>query len=223
MESFNKNWKNGKAGIILAAALTAFCVLPVKAQWVVTDPLNLAQGIVNSVKEIVETSTTAKNMISNFKETSKIFEQGKEYYDKLKKVNNAVKDAKKVHQCALLVYEIGEIYYTNFAKIIEDENFSENEVTAIGNGYGILMMESSDMLDELKKLLKDKITDDGLELNDAERMMLVDTLYNRLKRHRDLVSYYTKKNISVSYLRARKTGDTKRVLALYGTTDQKYW
>ena len=30
------------------------------AQWVVSDPGNLAQGIINTTKQIVQTSTTAK-------------------------------------------------------------------------------------------------------------------------------------------------------------------
>lgn len=57
------------------------CFGKVNAQWVVTDPTNLAQGIINSAKQIVQTSTTANNVINNFKETQKIFQQGKEYYD----------------------------------------------------------------------------------------------------------------------------------------------
>jgi len=48
----------------------------VNAQWVVTDPTNLAQGIINATKNIVHTSSTATNMINNFKETVKIYEQG---------------------------------------------------------------------------------------------------------------------------------------------------
>ncbi len=46
------------------------------AQWVVTDPTNLAQGIINATKNIVHTSSTASTMISNFQETVKIYEQG---------------------------------------------------------------------------------------------------------------------------------------------------
>ena len=52
-----------------------------KAQWTVIDPTNLAQSIVNSANEIVQTSTTAQNMWSNFQETVKIYKQGKAYYD----------------------------------------------------------------------------------------------------------------------------------------------
>jgi len=207
--------------VIIIVSIGLVCISSqINAQFVVADPLNLAQSIVNTVKQIVETSTTATNTINNFKETKKIFDQGKEFYDALKSVHNLVKDAKKVQQSVLLVGEIADIYVTNFQRIMNDENFSESEVTAIGNGYGILMMESTDMINELKEIIS---SSNGFSMTDAERMAIIDLVYNKLKRHRDLISYYTKKNISVSYLRARKTGDTKRVLALYGTADQKYW
>ena len=35
------------------------------AQWVVSDPGNLAQGIINASKNIIHTSKTATNMVSN--------------------------------------------------------------------------------------------------------------------------------------------------------------
>ena len=40
-----------------------------KAQWTVFDPSNLAQSIVNSAKEIVETSSTAHIMMNIFQES----------------------------------------------------------------------------------------------------------------------------------------------------------
>jgi hypothetical protein len=208
-----------KIRIIPVVVVAVLCSLPVKAQWVVTDPLNLAQSILNTAKQIIETSTTATNTLNSFKETSKLYQQGKEVVDALKKVHNLVKDARKVQKSVLLVGEISEIYVTNFQRIMDDKNFSESEVTAIGNGYGILMMETTDMINEVKEI----ISVNGLSMSDAERMAVVDLVYNKLKRHRDLVSYYTKKNISISYLRARKTGETRRVLALYGDVDAKYW
>ena len=78
--------------------LSAFIVpASVQAQWVVSDPGNLVQGIVNSVNEIVETSETAQNALSTWKETSKIFEQGREYYDKLRKVNDLISGLSLIH------------------------------------------------------------------------------------------------------------------------------
>ena len=51
------------------------------AQWVVSDPGNLAQGIINTAKQIVETAGTKANTLNGFLETQKIFQQGKAYYD----------------------------------------------------------------------------------------------------------------------------------------------
>ena len=65
---------------ILLSLLSALLLSGVaRAQIPVTDAANITQSIVNSVTELVQTSTTAENMIGNFKETMKIYRQGKEY------------------------------------------------------------------------------------------------------------------------------------------------
>lgn len=201
------------AALMLAVAPSA------NAQWVVTDPTNLASGILNSANEIVQTSSTVSNVIKNFNEVKKVYEQGKEYYDKLKAVSNLVKDARKVQQTVLLVGDVSEMYVTNFGKMMNDPNFSPQELTAIGNGYSALLNESTELLKELKQIIS--ATD--LSLNDKERMDVIDRVYRDVKEYHSLVRYYTNKNISVSYLRAKKKNDTQRVLELYGTANQKYW
>ncbi len=199
--------------LMLAVAPTA------KAQWVVTDPTNLAQGIINSANEIVQTSSTVSNVIKNFNEVKKVYEQGKEYYDKLKAVNNLVKDARKVQQTVLLVGDVSEMYIQNFSKMMNDPNFTPQELVAIGNGYSALLNESTELLKELKQI----VTSSSLSLNDKERMDIIDRVFKEVKDYHSLVRYYTNKNISVSYLRAKKKNDAKRVLDLYGTSNQKYW
>lgn len=189
------------------------------AQWVVTDPTNLASGIVNSANEIVQTSNTVSNVVKNFKEVEKVYNQGKEYYDKLKAVSNLVKDARKVQQTVLLVGNVSEMYVTNFGKMMNDPNFTPQELAAIGNGYSALLNESTELLKELKQI----VTASNLSLNDKERMDVIDRVYKEVKEYHSLVRYYTSKNISVSYLRAKKKNDAKRVLELYGTSNEKYW
>jgi hypothetical protein len=71
--------------------------------------------------------------------------------------------------------------------------------------------------------MKDVVNINGLSMTDAERMDIINYVYDRLKNHRNLVSYYTRKNISISYLRAKKAGDSDRVAALYGNANDKYW
>jgi len=204
--------------LVITVWVVLYC-FPLRAQWVVTDPANLAQGIVNTTKQIIETSTTAKNMISNFQETVKIYQQGKLYYDALKSVHDLVKDARKVRQTILLVGDISDIYVNSFQKMMADENFSVEELSAIALGYTKLLEQSSAVLTELKTVTSAT----GLSMSDAERMSVIDRIYAEVREYKNLVQYYTNKNISVSYLRAKKKNDTDRIMALYGSPSERYW
>lgn len=200
---------------VVLASFTA----QVRAQFVVADPAHIATSIVNSANQIVQTSSTVSNVIKNFQEVRKVYEQGKEYYDRLKAVHDLVRDAKKVRDAILLVGEIGDIYVNSFQKMLSDPHFRHEELTAISNGYTMLLGESADMIRELK----DVVNVNGLSMTDHERMDIINRVYDRLRNHRNLVNYYTRKNISISYLRAQKAGDTDRVMALYGSAEDRYW
>ena len=189
------------------------------AQWVVSDPGNLAQSIINSAKEMVETAGTKANTLNGFLETKKVFEQGKAYYDALKSVHDVVKGGAKVAKSISLVMEISETYVDNYQKMLSDGNYTPEELAAISSGYAMLIDESSDVLQDLKNVVN--VT--GMSLTDAERLAIIENAYRNLLNYRNLVRYYTNKTISVSYLRARKKNDMDRVMALYGTPNEKYW
>ena len=103
--------------------------------------------------------------------------------------------------------------------MLSDENFTFQELVAISNGYTMLLQESVDMLQDIRNVAN--VT--GLSMTDAERMQLINYTYDRLRKHRNLVAYYTRKNISVSLLRAKRAGDNDRVMALYGNAEHRYW
>lgn len=190
-----------------------------KGQWVVSDPTNLAQSIVNSSNQMVHTSTTSANMLNNFQETMKIYKQGKEYYDALRKVKNLVRNARKVQQCILMVGEISDIYVTSYRRMLADENFSPHELAAIAVGYTKIIEESANSLRELQ----DIVNPTDLSLTDKDRLEVVDAVYIILRKHRNLARYYTRKYISVSMLRARERGNSEQVMFLYGSEEDKYW
>ena len=205
-----------KAIILGVACLTAGAA---NAQWVVHDPGNLAQGIINTAKEMVETSATAQHTLDGFRETAKIFEQGRKYYDALKAVHDVVKGGVKVKKSIGLVADISEIYVRNYQKMLGDPNYTPDELETISFGYAKLLSESADILQDLKNVVN--VT--GMSLSDAERLAIIDQSYKRLLEYRNLVQYYTDKNISVSYLRAKKKKDADRVVALYGDAEDRYW
>lgn len=190
-----------------------------RAQWVVTDPGNLAQSIINMSDNIAHTSKTAVNTADNFAETVKIYQQAKQYYDALKAVNNLVRDARKVQEIILMVGDVSDIYVTNFQKMMGDENFSAKELDVIAYGYTQLLQESNGVLQDLKQV----INVSTLSMTDKDRMDVVDECYRSMRRCRNLVNYYTNKNIAVSYLRAKKKNDLDRVMKLYGDADAQYW
>ena len=116
------------------------------AQWVVTDPTNLAQGIVNTTKQIIQTSSTASNMIKNFQETVKIYEQGKKYYDALKSVNNLVKDARKVQKTILMIaHRLSTVRNMDRILVIRDGEIAEegkhDELLEKGGVYAAMWEE----------------------------------------------------------------------------------
>ncbi len=204
---------------ILLFIVIALFTKNAQAQFAVIDPSNIAQSILNTTKELAQTSRTVSNTLDTFKETKKVYEQGKQYYDALKSVNHLVKDARKVQKTLLLLGEITDIYVNNFQLMLSDKNFKADELTAIAHGYAMLLDESADILAELKNI----VNINGLSMSDAERMDRIDKAYDSISNYRNLVSYYTRKNISVSYLRSKKINDTERVVALYGSANDKYW
>ena len=208
-----------KVKILVLCMGCIFTGFTARAQWVVTDPGNLAQGIINAAKNIVHTSSTAGNMANNFQETVKIYKQGKEYYDGLRKVKNLVRDARKVQQTSLMVGDITDIYVNSFERMLGDPYFTPEELSAIALGYTKLLEESSHLLSDLKTV----VNENGLSMNDKERMDIIDRCYTDMLQYRALVQYYTNKNIGVSYLRAKKRNDLDRVMALYGSPNERYW
>lgn len=208
-----------KSRLIIMALTLLLSGHEVYAQWVVTDPTNFAGNIANTVKEIATASKTVNNTLNNFREVEKIYRQGKEYYDALQKVKTLVSDAYKVKETILMVSDISGIYVNSYKKMLSDKNFTPKELDAIAFGYARLLEESCECLKELK----DVVNVTSLSMTDKERMDVIDRVYRDVKEYKGLVNYYTNKNISVSYLRALKAGDTERVLSLYGTASERYW
>ncbi|MCD7900281.1 MAG: DUF4141 domain-containing protein [Bacteroides sp.] len=203
--------------ILFGLLVLAICgTYEAKAQWAVIDPSNLAQNILT----VGKTATTETNVINSFQEMQKIYSQGKEYYDKLKSVHNLIKDARKVKETVEMVSEISQIYATNFNKMLSDKNFSLKELEAISSGYAILLKESGNLLTDIKELVS---ASNGLSMTDAERMALIDEIYTKMWSYRNMVTYYSNKNIAVSFIRSKDKGDSDRVRALYGSPSERYW
>lgn len=137
----------------------------------------------------------------------------------LRKVNKLVRDARKVQRCMLLVGEISDIYVDGYRRLVTDTNFSVEELAAIAIGYKRIIEEAAGELKDLGEI----INPTDMSLTDKDRIDVVERVYGTLMRHRRLAGYFTRRCISVSLLRARTHRDMERVVALYGTDEQRYW
>lgn len=182
------------------------------AQFVVADPTAFSQRAVQQITNITEQIQQKYELVRQFQETNKIYTQGKEWYDGLKRVNQTVAEYQKIYETLQLTGEIVDLYATNIQRFRIDQNFSPREVGYITDGYGKLLKESSRLVDDLN--LGAKPT--GLSLTDKERLDMINTTYEKVREHKALVQYFTNKNISVSYLRAKKKNNTQGVMRLYG-------
>lgn len=204
---------------IAAIGLILFCTQRTNAQFIVNDPMNMATSISNTVKEIVQTSKTVKNTLDGFKEVEKLYGDTKKYYDALKTVNNLIGDAYKVKETLVMVGDITGIYVDAYKRMLSDTNFRPAELTAMASGYTRLLELSGESVKELKSIAQSG----SFSMNDKERMELINRIYEQVKEYKAITSYYTRKNISVSYIRAKKKDDARRVQELYGMDEHRFW
>lgn len=208
-----------KTKLFLTLLAVALLFGNANAQFVVTDPGNFAGNIANSIKEIATASKTVKNTLNGFKEVEKLYGDTKKYYDALKKVNNLIGDAYKVKETLVMVGDITGIYVDAYKRMLSDTNFRPTELTAMASGYARLLELSGESVKELKSIAKSG----SFPMNDKERMELIDRIYEQVKEYKAITSYYTRKNISVSYVRAKKKDDIRRVQELYGMDEHRFW
>ena len=205
--------------LILSIGLALLFTTKANAQFIVNDPINVATSIANTVKEIVQTSKTVKNTLDGFKEVEKLYGDTKKYYDALKKVNDLIGDAYKVKETLVMVGDITGIYVDAYRRMLSDPNFRPAELTTMASGYTRLLELSGESVKELKSVAKSG----SFSMNDKERMELIDRIYEQVKEYKAITSYYTRKNISVSYVRAKKKDDIRRVKELYGMDEHRFW
>ena len=208
-----------KTKLSLILLVFALLIGKANAQFVVTDPGNFAGNIANSVKEIATATKTVRNTLNGFKEVEKLYGDTKKYYDALKKVNNLIGDAYKVKETLVMVGDITGIYVDAYKRMLSDTNFRPAELTAMASGYSRLLELSGESVRELKSIVQSG----SFSMNDKERMEMIDRIYEQVKEYKAITSYYTRKNISVSYIRAKKKDDIRRVQELYGIDEHRFW
>lgn len=154
--------------IIFGAAFSSISY----AQLPVTDGANLIMKALDYVEFVNEAATS----LDNFKETTKIFEQGEEYYNALKNVHSIVKKSKNVEACIRLSSQTVSDYYSTYSKLSNDPNFSALQ-------RNVYRKQQENIVSAIAKNvsgLNNIITNTGMSLSDKERLDAIDTFHARI-------------------------------------------
>jgi len=200
--------------LMLFLLLTSLSV-KTKAQFVVSDPAALSQRAVQQYSNMIENIQRKLELVKGVAESKKIFDQGKAWYDALKKVSTSIQNYKKVYETLQTISQIASVYSNSYSRMKTDKNFSAAELVEIGNGYTKLIKESSSIVDDLMMGAQAS----NMNLTDKERFDIINSVYEKARKHKGLVEYYSNQYIQLSYVRAKKSNETKDVLKLYGITN----
>ena len=203
-----------KKVIILLLMVTGFTI-QAKSQIVIADPAGMSQRATQQYANMIESIQRKLQLVKGVAETKAIFDQGKAWYDALKQVSTTIQNYKKVYETLQTVSQIATVYANSFSRMKTDKNFSPGELTEIGNGYTKLIKESSSIIDDLMMAAKPS----NMNLTDKERFDIINDVYEKARKHKGLVEYYSNQYIQLSFVRAKKTNETKDVLKLYGLSN----
>jgi hypothetical protein len=179
---------------------------------IVSDPDLSAQKIIEGVAEYILYREQESGEEETNNKMAEISDQDRSWYNSLKQIKNSIAHYEKIYSIIQTIDDTRILIIQNLDRIRRDPNFSAQEIIQIASGYTKIITEGVRIIDDLNTISQE--TD--LSVTDKKRIDIIDKIYDRVGAYKALVQYYTKKNISISYLRAKKKNNQNRVQELYG-------
>lgn len=183
----------------------------VSAQWVVSDPTNLAQSVINTARTVGQSEATRGAVLENVANTEKIFEQTRQYYEYLRTVNSYIKDVYEVKHTIEMAAEITSLYNTNIRDLASNPLYKTDEISAITFGYSKILEKCASALADLKSI----VGTSRVSMTDKERLDVIERCHDKMLHYHKLLDYYTKKVQSVGMIRQETENSINTVISLY--------
>jgi len=135
-----------------------------------------------------------------------------EYYQELWQVKNVLRYYSAVKGVIDKEARLIDGYKRVHAAITRDTHFSAEEVGQMLVVYKSILDGSVAIVDELQTLINAFVT----QMDDADRLGMINALSAGIDRHYRQLQTYTQENILLSLQRAKSEGDINTIKALYG-------
>ncbi|MDQ2178572.1 hypothetical protein [Marinifilum sp. D714] len=119
--------------------------------------------------------------------------------ESLEKVSALIKDYKRVKETKQMLDKVMEIYTQKLPKLIQDENFTNEQAVAIVQSFDLILDDSRQLVNSI---LKNIIKDNLLMMDDKQRYDSINAVYLSVKQHYGTICYLYNKLLYASYLRS---------------------
>jgi len=131
--------------------------------------------------------------------------------ESLEKVSALIKDYKRVKETKKMLDKVMEIYTQKLPKLIQDENFTNEQAVAIVQSFDLILDDSRQLVNTiLKTIIKDNL----LMMDDKQRYDSINTVYLSVKQHYGTICYLYNKLLYASYLKSYES-DKLEGFAMY--------
>jgi len=134
------------------------------------------------------------------------------YYQELWKVKDALANFQRVAAMIEKQAQLVADYKKAVSLTRQDPHFSPDEITHMSNVYSGILNQSINNIKELELVIQALVT----QMDDADRLHIIDGAGERIDRNYSDLRQYTQENILLSMQRAKDQNDLNAIRGLYG-------
>ncbi len=136
----------------------------------------------------------------------------KEMLESLQKVSALIKDYKRVEETRVILGRIIDVYTKKLPKLVQDENFTPQQVAVIVQSFDIILDDSRQLVTTtMNTILQDNL----LMMDDKQRYDTINEVYNSVRKHYGTISYLHNKLLYASYMKSYDSGNLKSFAMYY--------
>jgi hypothetical protein len=134
------------------------------------------------------------------------------YYQELWQVKTVLMDYSIVKKMVNKQIRLVSDYKRAYSAVLRDPHFTAGEIDHIAAVYAGILNESVENINQLSRLTSAFV----MQMDDGDRLQLLNTLGGRIDRNYADLEEFTQENILLSLQRSKEEGDWGMIKSLYG-------
>lgn len=172
------------------------------------------QSVTATLKVLREAKTQVALAKKNLKQIAELKNLTSTQIEKLKRINEQLKNLDEAIDINKYFEECKTTRRETLQILHKSGLYSESEITAIDKTFTALI-QNAYLLADKESLFYKTMTNDKLEMNDAERLRVINDTFSKMEHQLDLCRYYRGKALSLGRSRANEKNYDSEIIGLY--------